>query len=248
MNEINELLELTGKAYIKKFVIALGVMFMFTLFEVVGFSHTYQQARIDVSTQISLGILVFIYALILLWMHHRRFRKILHEGSFNRIRILPIRKMNFVYSELLYVGSIYTMMFVCVGLALIIGSVGTLDFTLADFFYYMNGNAFMSSYFPVTFLNIIKVVSILSMMTIGTVWLLISSSDPDKKMTSRICIVLFLIVSVMLNVFANTQGYNGNHRLSYSTISYIYIIEMLLISLFSYIQLQRFFGRKEKRL
>lgn len=244
MNEINELMELTGKTYLKKFIIALALMFLYTFVISYGWANNmFIFTENSIYVEISFWFTI-LFIIILLWMHHRRFKSVLSEGSFHRIRLLPIPKMSIVYSELLYVGAIYTMMVFLIGIGWLTGVSLALHPNLNEIYYLIISNPFMASFMPMTLLAFLRLLLVIVMLSYVSVTLLLSKANDDVKITARIVYIIFLIVTLIFNYLMKSSY--GQNAFSYSQTMIVYIVEMLVIIAYSHYCLYKCFGRKEK--
>ena len=241
MKEVNELLVFLGKTKIKNFIIALSIMFIWVFLYVYGWtSNTFKLLTFERNGWLDIRYLVILFLLILYRMHSKRFKSILQEGSFNRIRLLPIPKMSIVYSELLYVGATYVMMMFVVGFAWILawflGTGGNLEQLIFD----ISSNATLYAYIPFTWITILYWILLLATWTYTTTLLLLSGHDSDRKTSSRIVVVIALVICFILNSIANVQY----PVFSFTILKTISCVEMIIIIVYCHITLRKYFGRK----
>lgn len=190
MNQIFEIMEFTGESYIKKLI-----------YFYIGF--------IGITIFFSSSMDFYIGSFILLWIHTKRFKSVLGNGSYNRIRLLPIKKTTFMYSELLYVGATYAMLLACIYIVALIKIIivnGGLDISANQlFFYILQGLAINLDWAPITFLNIIKLMLLLIWITYMVVMFLVTLTDKDKNMSVLISFLVIMIVVVMLTYFSKVS-------------------------------------------
>lgn len=246
MKYLNDMMELTGKASLKKFLLVNGILFLWVL----GTTYCWADNHgffliVLVNDDMTLMPTCFIFVIILYWMHHRRFKKVLQEGSYNRIRLLPIPKMTIVYSELLYTGATYTIMFLAAMLGWMSGIMLAGNTGWNEIFYWITANNFANSFMPLTWIALLRDIMLICTLSFVTVLLLLSKADHDMHITVWVVLVIYTILTKMINFFALTQS-NGSMPFDYTQMLLLYIAEMLLLCVFSFYKLYKYFGRKER--
>ena len=134
-----------------------------------------------------------------------------------------------------------------IGLGFISGFLVAGGRSVNEFFYFLANNTALSVYLPMTFLDVLKAILMLVMLTYGTVLFLLTNVDSDLHTTTKVILIIFLIVCWMLNKLISVEGYNGNPSISYVQITCFKMVEMVLVSAFAHYRLFKFFGRKEKK-
>ncbi|MEG0273818.1 MAG: hypothetical protein RR690_01710 [Longicatena sp.] len=242
MKYISELIDIAGKSYLKKILILIAVVFILLFFQVYRSSSssiTFMKMTLASSTFYLSYIGLFV--LILFFMHKRRFKKVIQEGSFNRIRLLPIPKMSLVYSELLFVGFSYALLFCAVGLAWILGNALAHTWDLKFLFLVTTGNEVMKGLAPFTIINFCKTLLMFGMLTYVTVLILMASADTDTKITVYIVLIIYFFISMIINNVTASQAYQ---RTPYYVTNIAQIVELLGIILYSNYKLYKLFKRK----
>lgn len=165
MKEIRLFIENTSAPYVNK------IIFLYVDIFLVQLALCFINITKDINT---IMLLTFYPSFLLLFLIHRsRYKTFMSEGGLTRVRLLPIRKSTFLYSELLfqfmtYLGLLCTHMLAWTALYFMVADKQ--PFLSNSFLFFQLSQATATAYMPFTvavlILNILKLITVTCISTL----------------------------------------------------------------------------------
>lgn len=190
MKEITLFIENTSAPYLKK------ILFLYMDIYLVQLILCFIGITSDVN---SIMLLVFYPSFIFLFLlHHRRYKAFISEGGLTRVRLLPVRKSTFLYSELLfqfmtYLGLLCTHFLAWSTIYFLIAD--QLPFLSNSFLFFQLSQTTSHAYLPFTVM--ILIADLLKLVTLTCISTLLLISMETQKMLQTILIYSAAFVCIL---------------------------------------------------
>ena len=160
MKEIRLFIENTSAPYVNK------IIFLYVDIFLVQLALCFINITKDINT---IMLLTFYPSFLLLFLIHRsRYKTFMSEGGLTRVRLLPIRKSTFLYSELLFQFILCTHILAWTALYFMVSDKQ--PFLSNSFLFFQLSQATATAYMPFTvvvlILNILKLITVTCISTL----------------------------------------------------------------------------------
>ncbi len=208
MKQILYFIENTSAPYLKSILYLYLILFLaYMLLCATGFI---------INLNSVMSALFYLGFPMLLFIHYKRYKAFIHNGGITRIRLLPIKKNSFLFSELLfqmitYTGLFFTNVFSWCVIYLFISN--KLPYLHNTFLYYIMSNKMMLTYMPISFFNIIFDITLLITITCISTLVLISSETRKQTHTAAMYIFISFVIATILffipsDIYPNIEKYS----------------------------------------
>lgn len=205
MEDILLLMEQTCKPYIKKFVLFFVLLFLAEL----GWSTFCINPDMNIFMNLQFTLFFVVSFLMLIYLHLKRYKKLIKGGGFTRIQLLPLKKTTFLHSELLFILSTiatvisiqYLVWFMILYMNLDAIKYAANGFMITTF---MNSNI---SWIPYTISEVISFLLILIFFTYFVVSTCFVLVDVEKRIAFIGSIILLLMsVPFIIHIIMTSIG------------------------------------------
>lgn len=183
MKEIRLFIENTSAPYIKHILI---LYFCVLIFQPVLVLISIKVMDINALSPDPFMMIIFYLGFLALFViHHRRYKMFMNKGGLTRIRLLPLCKTSFLYSELLFQFISYLGLFCANIIAwtlLYFLLRNQLPFQEYSYLFFMLANATSTTYLPITWNTLLfDLLTLINLSCISVFLLLGKDSDKYKR-------------------------------------------------------------------
>lgn len=195
MKEIRLFIENTSAPYIKHILI---LYFCVLIFQPLLILIENNILHINIVLPNSLMMMIFYLGFLALFViHHKRYKMFMNKGGLTRIRLLPICRTSFLYSELLFQFISYLGLF-CVNIIswtiLYLLLRNQQPFQEYSYLFFMLSNATSATYLPITWNTFLFDLLSLINLTCISVFLLLGKDSDKYKRNSLLYIGMLALV------------------------------------------------------
>ena len=199
MKEIRLFIENTSAPYIKHILI---LYFFILIFQplLVLMNINVMNTNVEFPNPLMM-IILYLGFLVLFILHHKRYKTFMNKGGLTRIRLLPIAKTSFLYSELLFQFISYLGLFCANIIAwtlLYFLLRNQQPFQEHSYLFFMLSNTTSATYLPMTWNTLLFDLLTLINLTCISVFLLLGK-DSDKYERNSLLYISMLALIFLFN-------------------------------------------------